>query len=174
MFNFRYDSKLSHYQYLPYLTYISKDLVDEFNSTILKTKFGFYQNQLSPDNYLITEKRYIDDDDRYKLYNEKYLSNSILYENISNEFINIIDYFKKLGDVRNKRLYEGYLYKIQNQIRQENIRLYKIIKKLNSIKLKRKDRSLLLKPKPKININIVLSFLFILVLIYFLLELNIR
>jgi hypothetical protein len=129
-YNFTYDNEVTKYHYLPYLYNISKEYVDEFNKNILKPKFGFYQTEENKNNYLEDKKRYINDSDIKKLYDERYLKNSILYENLSLEIYNMITYYNNNNDFESQHLYEGYLYKIQNQIFAENKRIRDIINKL--------------------------------------------
>jgi len=55
---------------------------------------------------------------------ERYNKNNNLYNNLSREINVMINYHKDNFD--KKVEYEGYLYKIQNEIYEENIRLYNI------------------------------------------------
>ena len=67
-----------------------------------------------------------------------------MYENLSLEIYNMITYYNTNGDSESQRLYEGYLYKVQNQIRAENKRIRELINKLrvkNPNKLEKKSVS---------------------------------
>ena len=55
----------------------------------------------------------------------KYNKNNDLLVNLQKEFNIMIDFYK--DDFDKKVEYEGYLYKIQNEIFEENSRLYNII-----------------------------------------------
>ena len=109
----------------------TKDYIDEFNKNILKSKFGFYQTEENPNNYYDDKKRYINNDDIKKIYDERYLKNSILYENLSLEIYNMITYYNNGNNFESQKMYEGYLYKVQNQIRAENKRIQELINKLS-------------------------------------------
>ena len=153
-YDFTYDNDVSKFQYLPYLYNITKEYVDEFNRNILKPKFGFYQTEENPNNYYDDKKRYINDDDIKKLYDERYLKNSILYENLSLEIYNMISYYNSNNDFESQKIYEGYLYKVQNQIRAENKRIRELINKLKIKKPKRLE-------KKSISFNTLIIILFI-------------
>ena len=153
-YDFTYDNDVSKFQYLPYLYNITKEYVDEFNKNILKPKFGFYQTEENPNNYYDDKKRYINDDDIKKLYDERYLKNSILYENLSLEIYNMISYYNSNNDFESQKIYEGYLYKVQNQIRAENKRIRELINKLKIKKPKRLE-------KKSISFNTLIIILFI-------------
>jgi hypothetical protein len=153
-YNFTYDNEVGKFQYLPYLYNITKEYIDEFNKNILKHKFGFYQTEENPNNYIDEKKRYINDDEIKKLYDERYLKNSILYENLSLEIYNMITYYNKNNDFESQKLYEGYLYKVQNQIRAENKRIRELI---NKLKIKKPERL----EKKSISFNTLIIILFI-------------
>ena len=153
-YNFTYDNDVYKFQYLPYLYNITKEYVDEFNKNILKPKFGFYQTEENPYNYYEDKKRYIDDDNIKKLYDARYLKNSILYENLSLEIYNMISYYNTNNDFESQKLYEGYLYKVQNQIRGENKRIRELVNKLKIKKPKRIDKKI-------ISFNTLIIILFI-------------
>ena len=153
-YDFTYDNDVSKFQYLPYLYNITKEYVDEFNKNILKPKFGFYQTEENPNNYYEDKKRYINDDDIKKLYDERYLKNSILYENLTLEIYNMISYYNTNNDFESQKIYEGYLYKVQNQIRAENKRIRELI---NKLKIKKPERL----EKKSISFNTLIIILFI-------------
>lgn len=153
-YDFTYDNDVSKFQYLPYLYNITKEYVDEFNKNILKPKFGFYQTEENTNNYSEDKKRYINDDDIKKLYDDRYLKNSILYENLSLEIYNMISYYNSNNDFESQKIYEGYLYKVQNQIRAENKRIRELINKLKIKKPKRLE-------KKSISFNTLIIILFI-------------
>lgn len=153
-YDFTYDNDVSKFQYLPYLYNITKEYVDEFNKNILKPKFGFYQTEENPNNYYEDKKRYINDDDIKKLYDERYLKNSILYENLTLEIYNMISYYNTNNDFESQKIYEGYLYKVQNQIRAENKRIRELI---NKLKIKKPEKL----EKKSISFNTLIIILFI-------------
>ena len=153
-YDFTYDNDVSKFQYLPYLYNITKEYVDEFNKNILKPKFGFYQTEENPNNYYEDKKRYINDDDIKKLYDARYLKNSILYENLTLEIYNMISYYNTNNDFESQKIYEGYLYKVQNQIRAENKRIKELI---NRLKIKKPERL----EKKSISFNTLIIILFI-------------
>lgn len=153
-YDFMYDNDVSKFQYLPYLYNITKEYVDEFNKNILKSKFGFYQTEENPNNYYEDKKRYINDDDIKKLYDARYLKNSILYENLTLEIYNMISYYNTNNDFESQKIYEGYLYKVQNQIRAENKRIRELI---NRLKIKKPERL----EKKSISFNTLIIILFI-------------
>ena len=153
-YDFTYDNDVSKFQYLPYLYNITKEYVDEFNKNILKPKFGFYQTEENTNNYSEDKKRYINDDDIKKLYDDRYLKNSILYENLSLEIYNMISYYNSNNDFESQKIYEGYLYKVQNQIRAENKRIRELINKLKIKKPKRLE-------KKSVSFNTLIIILFI-------------
>jgi len=153
-YNFTYDNDVSKFQYLPYLYNVTKEYVDEFNKNILKPKFGFYQTEENPNNYYEDKKRYINDDDIKKLYDARYLKNSILYENLTLEIYNMISYYNTNNNFESQKLYEGYLYKVQNQIRAENKRIRELINKLKIKKPKRIEKKV-------ISFNTLIIILFI-------------
>lgn len=158
-YNFNYDNDVSQFQYLPYLYNISKELVDEFNKNILKNKFGYHQTTEHPNNYIEGEGRYINDSDIIKLYNERYLNNSILYENLSLELANMVKYYNEFNDFESQTLYEGYLSKVQNQIHNENKRIREIIRKLKNNKSKKVE-------KKSMHFNILFIILFVVFAIF--------
>lgn len=153
-YDFTYDNDVSKFQYLPYLYNITKEYIDEFNKNILKPKFGFYQTEENPNNYYEDKKRYINDDDIKKLYDARYLKNSILYENLTLEIYNMISYYNTSNDFESQKIYEGYLYKIQNQIRAENKRIRELI---NKLKIKKPEKL----EKKSISFNTLIIILFI-------------
>ena len=63
--------------------------------------------------------------DLINLKRERYNKNNNLLNNLSREINNMINFYK--DDFDKKVEYEGYLYKIQNEIYEDNIRLYNII-----------------------------------------------
>jgi len=154
-YNFSYDNDVAKFQYLPYLYNITKEYIDEFNKNILKPKFGFYQTEENPNNYYDDKKRYINDEDIKKIYDERYLKNSILYENLSLEIYNMITYYNNGNNFESQKMYEGYLYKVQNQIRAENKRIKELI---NKLKVKKTTKVL---KKKSINFNTLIIILFI-------------
>jgi len=154
-YNFSYDNDVSKFQYLPYLYNITKEYIDEFNKNILKPKFGFYQTEENPNNYYDDKKRYINDNDIKKIYDERYLKNSILYENLSLEIYNMITYYNNGNDFESQKMYEGYLYKVQNQIRAENKRIKELI---NKLKIKKTTKVL---KKKSMSFNTLIIILFI-------------
>ena len=116
---------MKHYHYIPYLKNISEDLIDEFNLLLDRKLNGYYSDEEYPNNYIVDEKRYMDKNDLINLKRERYNKNNNLLNNLSKELNVMIDYHKDNFD--KKVEYQGYLYKIQNEIYEENIRLYNII-----------------------------------------------
>lgn len=116
---------MKHYYYIPYLKNISEDLIDEFNLLLDRKLNGYYSDEEYPNNYIVDEKRYMDKNDLINLKRERYNKNNNLLNNLSKELNVMIDYHKDNFD--KKVEYQGYLYKIQNEIYEENIRLYNII-----------------------------------------------
>ena len=139
--NFIYDNHVSKFQYLPYLYNINKEYIDEFNKNILKIKFGYYEIEENQNNYNYDEKRYIDDNDIKKQYDARYFKNILLYKNLTLELNNMINYYKNSEDFESEKIYEGYLYKIQNQISVENNRIKNIIDKFKNKKKKKTKKS---------------------------------
>lgn len=126
-YNFIYDKDVLKFQYLPYLYNINQEYIDEFNKNILKIKFGYYEIEENQNNYNIDQKRYFDNRDIKKQYDTRYSKNIKLYKNLTLELNNMINYYKSINDFESEKIYEGYLYKIQNEIFEENSRLYNII-----------------------------------------------
>jgi hypothetical protein len=116
---------MKHYYYLPYLNNISESLIDEFNLLLDRKHNGYYSDEEYPNNYIVEEKRYMNKNDLINLKRERYNKNNNLLNNLSTELNIMIDYHKDNFD--KKIEYEGYLYKIRNEIYEENIRLYNII-----------------------------------------------
>jgi hypothetical protein len=116
---------MKHYYYIPYLNNISESLIDEFNLLLDRKRNGYYSDEEYPNNYIVDEKRYMDKNDLINLKRERYNKNNNLLNNLSKELNVMIDYHKDNFD--KKVEYQGYLYKIQNEIYEENIRLYNII-----------------------------------------------
>lgn len=129
-YNFVYDNDVAKFQYLPYLYNINPEYIDEFNKNILKIKFGYYEIEENQNNYNIDQKRYFDNQDIKNQYDIRYSKNIKLYKNLTLELGNMINYYKSINDFESEKIYEGYLYKIQNQINVENIRIKNIINKL--------------------------------------------
>ena len=158
-YEFKYDENVTQFQYLPYLEGINNEYIDEFNKNILKPKFGYYQDQNNPNNYLIDKNKYINNSDKENNYRNTYILNNNLYNNLSNELIKMINYNDNniIYDDQ-KRMYQGYLLKIQTQIYNENKRISQILDQFLSNKSD--------KIKNKININILLFILFFLFIIF--------
>ena len=116
---------MKNYYYIPYLYNISENLIDEFNLHLDRKRNGYYSDEEYPNNYIVEEKRYMNKNDFINLKRERYNKNNNLFNNLSNEINNMIDYYK--DDFNKKVEYQGYLYKIQNEIYEDNIRLYNII-----------------------------------------------
>ena len=116
---------MKNYYYIPYLYNISESLIDEFNLHLDRKRNGYYSDEEYPNNYIVEEKRYMNKNDFINLKRERYNKNNNLFNNLSNEINNMIDYYK--DDFNKKVEYQGYLYKIQNEIYEDNIRLYNII-----------------------------------------------
>ena len=116
---------MKHYYYIPYLNNISETLIDEFNLLLDRKRNEYYSDEEYPNNYIIEEKRYTNKNDLINLKRDRYNKNNDLLNNLSKEFNVMIDFHKDNFD--KKVEYEGYLYKIQNEIYEENIRLYDII-----------------------------------------------
>jgi hypothetical protein len=116
---------MKNYYYIPYLYNISENLIDEFNLLLDRKMNGYYSDEEYPNNYIVEEKRYMNINDLILLKRERYNKNNDLLVNLQKEFNIMIDFYK--DDFDKKVEYEGYLYKIQNEIFEENSRLYNII-----------------------------------------------
>ena len=116
---------MKNYYYIPYLYNISESLIDEFNLLLDRKLNGYYSDEEYPNNYIVEEKRYMNINDLILLKRERYNKNNDLLVNLQKEFNIMIDFYK--DDFDKKVEYEGYLYKIQNEIFEENSRLYNII-----------------------------------------------
>ena len=116
---------MKNYYYIPYLYNISEKLIDEFNLLLDRKLNGYYSDEEYPNNYIVEEKRYMNINDLILLKRERYNKNNDLLVNLQKEFNIMIDFYK--DDFDKKVEYEGYLYKIQNEIFEENSRLYNII-----------------------------------------------
>ena len=66
----------------------------------------------------------------------------------------MISYYNSNNDFESQKIYEGYLYKVQNQIRAENKRIRELINKLKIKKPKRLE-------KKSISFNTLIIILFI-------------
>tara|TARA_Y200000002_G_C22610611_1_gene633634 strand:+ start:464 stop:979 length:516 start_codon:yes stop_codon:yes gene_type:complete len=159
-YNFIYDKDVLKFQYLPYLYNINQEYIDEFNKNILKIKFGYYEIEENQNNYNIDQKRYFDNRDIKKQYDTRYSKNIKLYKNLTLELSNMINYYKSNNDFESEKIYEGYLYKIQNQISSENVRIKKIIDKLKNNKKK------ILKKSFDFNTLIILTFILFSIFIF--------
>ena len=116
---------MKNYYYIPYLYNISESLIDEFNLHLDRKRNDYYSDEEYPNNYIVEEKRYMNINDLILLKRERYNKNNDLLVNLQKEFNIMIDFYK--DDFDKKVEYEGYLYKIQNEIFEENSRLYNII-----------------------------------------------
>lgn len=135
-YDLEYEKEIKKFQYLPYLDYVSREYVDQFNRNILRKNFGYYEDENNPNNYLEEENRYINDRDRFIAYRNRYTENDILYENLTAELNNLIIYYNGLKEYKKQKLYEGYLYKIQSHIYNENKRILKIANEIDDILVK--------------------------------------
>lgn len=157
----RLDSNIKRYHYLPYLDYINKNLVDEYNKFILKRRFGYYQDQNNPNTYIIDEKRTINDNDRYENYKKDFeninnLLNSIYYEfNIAYEKV---DFYDRLT-------YRSYKKMVIDNLNRESLRLNKIIDDLYEYKVD--NRVKIYKFKHLVTIILTLFILTILSFIFY-------
>ena len=116
---------MKNYYYIPYLYNISESLIDEFNLHLDRKRNDYYSDEEYPNNYIVEEKRYMNKNDLINLKRERYNKNNNLLNNLSREINNMINFYK--DDFYKKVEYQGYLYKIQNEIYEDNIRLYNII-----------------------------------------------
>ena len=157
-YNFVYDNDVAKFQYLPYLYNINPEYIDEFNKNILKIKFGYYEIEENQNNYNIDQKRYFDSQDIKKQYDIRYSKNIKLYKNLTLELNNMINYYKNNNDFESEKIFEGYLYKIQNEISSENNRIKKIIDKFKNKKNK--------KQKKLFHFNSIIIIIFILFSIF--------
>ena len=119
----RLDSDIKRYHYLPYLDFINKDLVDEYNKFILKRRFGYYQDQNNPNTFFEKEDRLINDNDRYENYKKEFENINNLLNNIYYEF-NIA--YEKI-DFYDRPTYRSYKKMIIDNLNRESLRLNKII-----------------------------------------------
>ena len=126
----------------------------------MKIKFGYYEIEENQNNYNIDQKRYFDNRDIKKQYDTRYSKNIKLYKNLTLELSNMINYYKSNNDFESEKIYEGYLYKIQNQISSENVRIKKIIDKLKNNKKK------ILKKSFDFNTLIILTFILFSIFIF--------
>lgn len=145
---------MKNYYYIPYLYNISENLIDEFNLLLDRKLNGYYSDEEYPNNYIVEEKRYMNINDLILLKRDRYNKNNNLLINLQKEFNIMIDFYK--DDFIKKVEYEGYLYKIQNEIFEENNRLYNIINNEKYI-IKNKYYS----------IRYLILFLLIFIIIYF-------
>lgn len=145
---------MKNYYYIPYLYNISENLIDEFNLLLDRKLNGYYSDEEYPNNYIVEEKRYMNINDLILLKRDRYNKNNNLLINLQKEFNIMIDFYK--DDFIKKVEYEGYLYKIQNEIFEENNRLYNIINNEKYI-VKNKYYS----------IKYLILFLLIFIIIYF-------
>lgn len=121
------DKNIVEYQYLPYLENINKDYIDQFNLVILKRKKGYYEDQINKNNYNNEYNRYINRNDIIQILRNRYNDNDLLYDQLSFQLITMIDYYKSILDFKNAELYDGYLYKVTNTLKNENEYLFKLI-----------------------------------------------
>jgi len=164
-YDLKYDKDVKQFQYLPYLDYITRSYIDEFNKNILKKHFGYFIDENNPNNYLEDDNRNINDRDRMLSYRKRYTDNDILYENLTAELNNMIIYYNSLKDYNKQRIYEGYLYKVQSHIFNENKRLLNIINEIDKILIE--DLYGIVDTRTKIiNINYLLLILLIVFIIY--------
>lgn len=161
----KYDKDVKQFQYLPYLYNINRNFIDEFNKIILKKKSGYFIDENNPNNYIKDSNRYINDSDRMLSYRKRYTDNDILYENLSVELNNMIIYYNGLKDYNNQRIYDGYLYKVQSHIYNENKRILNIINEIDEILSKNQHGIIDLRTKI-ININYLLLILLVIFIIY--------
>jgi len=161
----KYDKDVKQFQYLPYLNNINPDYIDEFNKIILKKKFGYFIDENNPNNYIKDDKRNINDRDRMLSYRKRYTDNDILYENLTVELNNMIIYYNSLKDYNKQRIYEGYLYKVQSHIYNENKWILNIINEIDEILIKNPYGIVDTRTKI-ININYLLLILLVSFIIY--------
>jgi len=132
----RLDSNIKIYHYLPYLDYINKSLVDEYNKFILKRRFGYYQDINNPNIFLEKRNRYINDQDMLNNYKNNFeeinnLINSLYYEfDIAYEKVN---YYKR-------KEYSLYKKMVISNLNQESIRLNNIIEMLDNYKVDNRSK----------------------------------
>ena len=121
------DKNTLEYQYLPYLENINKDYINQFNLVILKRRKGYYEDQINTSNYDNENNRYINQNDINQILRSRYYDNDLLYDQLSFQLITMIDYYRSVLDFKNAELYDGYLYKVTNTLKNENEYLFKLI-----------------------------------------------
>ena len=121
------DKNILEYQYLPYLENINKDYINQFNLIILKRRKGYYEDQINTSNYDNENNRYINQNDINQILRSRYYDNDLLYDQLSFQLITMIDYYRSVLDFKNAELYDGYLYKVTNTLKNENEYLFKLI-----------------------------------------------
>lgn len=102
-YDIKYDKYATRSQYVPYLNNINEEYITLFNKNILMKKFQYHKDQKNPNNFITSQNRYINDDDRTIYYKKELDDVVLLYDRISSEFKNAISkYKKKLADLETK------------------------------------------------------------------------
>ena len=123
----RLDSNIKLYHYLPYLDGMDPELIDEYNKFILKRRFGFYQDQNSPNIYINDEKRLINDIDILDNYKTQFTELTEFINKIYYEF----DIAYAEADYYQRPVYNTYKKMVLDNLNQESIRLNQIIERLD-------------------------------------------
>ena len=117
------DKNVLELEYLPYLDNINRDYVDEFDLILLRNKKGYYDDEINYNNYILDEKRYINEDDIKNILKARYSANDILYDKLTLQLNLMKDYYTSVLDFKNADMYKGYEYKVGVTIKNENKRL---------------------------------------------------
>ena len=147
------DKDIEIYQYLPYLDFLNKNLVDRYNRFILRRRYGYYNNMNMP-HYLIKDERMNNDLD--------ILNNTITYYD---DLVNLVDLFTiNFNNIFPNLKYEDFfIYRTYQRIILDN--LSNEINRLNNIIAR---VSPVIKSNKKINKKGNINYLlFILTLLFF-------
>ena len=184
-YDIKYDKEVQKLQYVPYLNGINEEYITLFNKNILKRRFGYYKDEKNEKNYNSKYNRYLNDDDRYKSYQNEYNDIKLLYTRLTSEFDNIIEKLKKELDNYNNLLkntntnkyvklieettnniinYQGYKQKIQHHLYYQIKRLENIIYKIKHMK----DGNSIVEYKymKKLNIFTLILVIFLILIIF--------
>tara|TARA_B100000424_G_C22943892_1_gene502250 strand:- start:2725 stop:3354 length:630 start_codon:yes stop_codon:yes gene_type:complete len=101
-YDIKYDKDVTRSQYVPYLNDINEEYITLFNKNILMNRFGYYKDEKNPNNFITSQNRYINDDDRTKYYKKELDEVILLYDRIGKEFMYAINSYKsKLNEYEN-------------------------------------------------------------------------
>lgn len=116
-YDIKYDKDVKRSQYIPYLSDINEEYITLFNKNILMNRFGYYKDQKNPNNFIASQNRYINDDDRTKYYKKELDDVKLLYDRIGKEFTNAINsYSSRLNEYENNLKLQIKNIKLSNKL----------------------------------------------------------